>query len=376
MATIKKRTWTNVKGEKKQGWVLAFTDKEGKRHREQFPAQSLAKDRLAEVLSQIDKNVFKAEAKVKTVNDAADRYIEKIEGELKAREITKVFVEGMRGHLKNHVRPLLGKVKLADLTTGQIEEWRDDLRRNDKSVATVRKALSALYRSLKAAISAGWLAVNVCAGIEVKAPRGEDNRKVVPPTKEEFAAIIAAAEKRSDFRRRFKSFVALRVRFAARTGLRASEQWALRWRHLDLENALVNVSERVDAWGNIDTTKSKAGTRAVPISENLVADLKAYREVSKYPADSDFVFPDAEGGPMRHTNHLKRVWDPLLEETGLDIGWHGLRHYAVSSWIAGGHDLFEVSKFAGHAALAVTTDRYGHLVPSKKHHSIMDKIDE
>lgn len=56
------------------------------------------------------------------------------------------------------------------------------------------------------------------------------------------------------------------------------------------------------------------------------------------------------------------------------FNWHGLRHFAVSTWIEAGMSPKTVQTFAGHASLQVTMDRYGHLFPSEDHKRAMDRI--
>jgi integrase len=50
-------------------------------------------------------------------------------------------------------------------------------------------------------------------------------------------------------------------------------------------------------------------------------------------------------------------------------GWHSLRHYAVSTWLASGIDLKTAQSWAGHATLALTLDTYGHLIPRTDDHA-------
>ena len=46
------------------------------------------------------------------------------------------------------------------------------------------------------------------------------------------------------------------------------------------------------------------------------------------------------------------------------IGLHEARHSAISMWIASGLPVKVVSELAGHASIAITLDRYGHLFPA------------
>jgi len=167
----------------------------------------------------------------------------------------------------------------------------------------------------------------------------------------------------------------MRGRFAATTGLRASEQWALTWKGIDLKAGTVTVESRVDIYGGIDTTKSDAGQRTVPLGKTMVASLTAWKLESAYSGDDNFVFVDGQGGFVRHTNMTKRQWKPLVKNAAVkDMGWHALRHFAVSTWIEAGLSPKAVQTLAGHASYAITMDRYGHLFPADDHKAAMDKI--
>jgi integrase len=72
---------------------------------------------------------------------------------------------------------------------------------------------------------------------------------------------------------------------------------------------------------------------------------------------------------------VKRRFAPLFEASRAKrFSWHGLRHFAVSTWIEAGLTPKTVQTFAGHASLQVTMDRYGHLFPSDDHKRAMDQI--
>ena len=43
---------------------------------------------------------------------------------------------------------------------------------------------------------------------------------------------------------------------------------------------------------------------------------------------------------------------------------HEARHSAASMWIASGWSIKVVSELIGHASVAITLDRYGHLFPA------------
>ena len=218
---------------------------------------------------------------------------------------------------------------------------------------------------LEHAVSQELIAVNVAHAVKVIAPRGEGSKKIKPPSKTDMKNILNAADEDLRFM----------VLFAASTGLRAGEQWALRWRDVNVATSLLNVERRVDAYGEEGPPKSDAGLRDVPLSEMMLRSLKEWRLKSNYSDANDLIFPNKKGRFMCHDNMIKRRYKPTLEAAEVfDINWHSLRHYAVSTWIEADLAPKTVQTFAGHSSLAVTMDRYGHLFPSDDHKAAMDEI--
>jgi integrase len=127
----------------------------------------------------------------------------------------------------------------------------------------------------------------------------------------------------------------------------------------------VNISRRVDAYGDEGSPKSTAGVRTVPLSSQMVAMLKAWKLKSKFSKPDDLIFPNRKGHHLGHDNLVKRRFLPLFNRlpTVERFNWHGLRHFAVSCWIEERLAPKTVQTFAGHASLQVTMDRYGHLFP-------------
>lgn len=390
MATITKRKWSNASGDH-EAWVLAFTDATGKRHKTQFAKKRDAEAARIKAEGQVVAGTFRAAKD--TVEDAARLYLKHLEArhERDAR-VTATYLASVKSELGYAVPALLsgtsvkhrkrgvqfdegiGEVQLSRLTSSAVSDLADRLLAAGVSVSTTRRVLASLARSLDHARTKDLVATNAARGVKVVGSRKDGPTKIVPPTKEAMGDLLKAAD----------ADMHVRLLFAARSGLRASEQWALRWRHLDLDGGAVTVETRVDIHGDEDTTKSAAGQRTVPIGKDIVAALNAWRARSAFGSDDDLVFPTVikrkngnRATYTRHSNFYKRDYLPLLAQIGASgFNWHSLRHYAVSQWIAAGAPPKTVQTWAGHASLAITMDRYGHLFPSASHRDLVDSIGE
>ena len=370
MASIRKRFWTTTKGEKRSAWTVDFVDAGGNRERRQFGTKREADAFRVDIESQLRAGSYRPDAAKVSVKDAADLFLEYCEGRMKRRErMTRQTFEAYRGHCRNHVQHSeygVQSLKLSQLTSRSVGAFRDRMRDAGVSVPMTRKVLRTLGAVLDYAIGQDLIAVNAAKGVSVIGRADEASKKIVAPSKAALKKIIDAAA--PDFK--------TAVVFAAATGLRASEQWALRWKNVDLEKGEIHVVGRVDRYGEYaDWTKTPAGMRTVPLGESIVKALREWRLKSRFSKADDLVFPNRRGGYLDHTNVAARRFDPLFELTGVEhFGWHALRHFAVSTWIEAGLSPKTVQAFAGHSSLQVTMDTYGHLFPSNDHKIAMDEI--
>lgn len=160
------------------------------------------------------------------------------------------------------------------------------------------------------------------------------------------------------------------------TGMRVSELRGLRWCDVNFADATIHVRQRADNWGKIGKPKSKAGSRDIPLAPIIVNALKHWRnECPK--SDLDLVFPNEDGRVKSYFAIRSDFWIPLLlangisteeiDENGVAIrktkySFHALRHAAASLFIAHlGWTPKRLQVVMGHASIAMTFDRYGHL---------------
>jgi integrase len=181
------------------------------------------------------------------------------------------------------------------------------------------------------------------------------------------------------------------------TGMRSSELRGLTWANVDIENKLVHVRQRADAYNEIGRPKSSAGDRTIPIPPIVANTLREWQLVcprrnvgtkEQPKMVLDLVFPTGSGNVESRSNIAKRGLIPTMIAAGITVdtgerddegkpivtakypGLHALRHFYASWSInpvsAGGQGLSPkvVQERMGHSTIAMTMDTYGHLFPA------------
>ena len=120
--------------------------------------------------------------------------------------------------------------------------------------------------------------------------------------------------------------------------------------------------------------KTRNGRRAVSLAPTVVETLRQHRKaqleqrmalgLGRLPDDAP-LFANFDGAPMS-PDKLSRDWANLVRLRKLPrVPFHGLRHSHVSALIAGGLDVFAVSRRIGHSDAALTLRTYTHWFSQK-----------
>lgn len=279
--------------------------------------------------------------------------------------------------IKNHVLPEIGHLRMNQLTTPRLVQMVTALERKHwtprgnstkppakLSPATVRKAFRAFHAMLATAREEGLIEHNPAQGIRMPSGRKVRGRPMtldaedemgdtpgVPALSDEELALLIA--KTPDDERYIPTLL-------ARTGLRASELMALRWRHIDFETAQLRVVERRRPTGTA-RPKSQRSARAVPLSPASIEMLRAIRDRRSADGD-DYVALSPRGKPLNYGNFRRRTWLPAATAAGIPwAGLHTLRHTCATNLLRRGTPIHHVSRWLGHSETAFTADVYTHL---------------
>ena len=314
--SVRERAWTTSKGLKKEKWVADYVDQTGKRRLKTFAKKKDAVNFEATANVEIRAGVHTADSASVTVAAAGKRWIDTAEKGSPGREpLERATVEAYRQHLRLHIEPYVGNVKLSQLSAPMVREFEDKLARGDmpegakpqpRSPAMVRKVRVSLSSLLSDAQERGLVSRNVVRELRRGRQRGAERRNekrhkgklkvgVDIPTREEIRAIVGGAEGR------WRPLLLT----AIFTGLRASELRGLRWQDIDLDKKELHVRQRADRFNKFGRPKSEFGERTVPLTPIVVNTLREWK-LACPKGEKGLVFPTGSGNVESHSNIAKR----------------------------------------------------------------------
>jgi integrase len=145
MASIRKRTWISS-GQERTAWVVDYFDQHGKRRLKTCKTKKEAEDFKIQSGYEVRQGTHTPASASITVREAVKLWLERGE----ARKLQDGTLRTYRVVAECHVLPILGRVKLAQLSGPVIEQYCDDLLTGrvpdgrSRSPVMARKALGAL----------------------------------------------------------------------------------------------------------------------------------------------------------------------------------------------------------------------------------------
>jgi integrase len=369
------------KGAYKKPWQVDYRDGQGKRRSKQFATKKEADTFASTAAVEVREGIHVADRATVTVREAGDLWLASVG----SNDLERSTREQYASHLRLHINPFLGGVRLSQLNVPRVRGFEDALRDAGRSAAMVKKVLVSLGSLLSDAQERGLTARNPVRDMRRSRRRpGEARRKlqvgVDIPSPIEIRAIVHAAQGR------WRPALIT----AIFTGVRSSELRAIRWRDLDLDGRMLHVRQRVDRYGKIGPPKSEAGTRSIPLLPIVVNTLREW-QLANLSNEADLVFASRAGAPVSHADLINNglvptllaagiasqlldsAGQPLLTKRGRPLikgkytGLHALRHW-FASWcinrrIDRGLELpaKTVQVRLGHSTISMLMDTYGHL---------------
>lgn len=278
------------------------------------------------------------------VSEAIEQY--RLTGLPKLEEST------IKGHLPRLVEweRLIGGVELHKLTATAIHMILDDM---DVTGATKNRKLAVLSAVLTHVSKPPhlWMPNNPCREVG-RWPEGAGRTRVLSPA--EWDLLISTAYEWSSTARDSdvgQKLLPLFLKLLYRTGCRRSE--ALRLRVSDIK------WDRPNADGDcIATFTGKAKKDGQRVKRPTVLTREILDEIEAITRAGDLVFEGRLGGAPSFDNSFKKL-KTLLPESFADVGFHTLRHTAITEMGRKGCSIHDLQVFSGHLTLDMV-NRYMH----------------
>lgn len=321
-------------------WQAVWNEPGGARRKKSFPTKDAAQAHLDHTAHTTRAGTYVAvERSGLTINDWAATWLP-AQTHLKAGGLNTVT-----GIVRKHILPHWGPRAFSDITRTDVQAWVTAL---PVAPATARRIHGVLLRMLEDAVEDLRIARNPARGVNLPATVRREHRYL---TVLEVDALIAATP---EHHRPI-------TRCLAWTGLRFGEAAELRVKDLDLAARRITITRSVSTTTGVplvSTPKTNAGTRAVPIADEVLDDLAA---LTRGRGRNDLVYLTPNGAQYRKDNY-RRTFQAAVTAAGLgEVRVHDLRHSAVSIAIAAGASVKLVQRMVGHASAAITLDVYAGL---------------
>ncbi|MEO1997224.1 MAG: site-specific integrase, partial [Planctomycetaceae bacterium] len=234
-----------------------------------------------------------------------------------------------------------------------------DLLDNISSTATRQRVRSVLNQVFLAAVEQEYIRTNIIR--DIKSVR-HIKKPVDIYTAEELQAI---REQLQNHRSR------VLIELMLESGTRPGETWVLRWG--DLRDGILHIERTLiqnknGEWVVSDVPKTKAGRRAIPLSDQMLTMLLDERKQALKngkAGKSDFMFTNGIGRMLNHS-FSPNVLMPLLKKAGVPYRKpHTFRHNAASALLNGGVPVTIVAAILGHEDASITLRVYAHLIGSE-----------
>jgi integrase len=314
-----------------------------------------------------------------TVTQLMDRYLELLQVE----DTTRAGYESL---YRLHIKPLLGRMSVGKVDGETLDSLYAELRRcrthcdgraidhrtprahecdkrcsahqcRPMSASSIRQIHNLLNGAFSRAVKWRWVGVNPVQQAEPPPiPRADPQ----PPTPAQAAAIVTRAWNEPNW--------GMLVWLAMTTGARRGELCALRWRNIDFETGVLDISRSI---GQLDTRIWEKDTkthqrRRIVLDQQTLALLRAYLDHRTHqasllevaPANGAFVFsPDPDGAAPIKPDTVTQRYRRMCAQLGWQMHIHQLRHFSATELIAAGVDVRTVAGRLGHSGGGSTTLR-------------------
>ncbi|WP_249312944.1 tyrosine-type recombinase/integrase [Lederbergia citrea] len=282
-------------------------------------------------------------------------------------------LETYLGHIKNHILPHFGHMRVDQLKPIHLVNWLPDIKRLDgKDEPLSEGTIQYIYRVFNNIFERAedWQIIKENPVAAVEEPKSEPKEADVYD-QEEVELLLEAVQSRSFHWRIF-------VSLALATGLRRRELLGLEWSNVDLEKGVITINQTITRGKSgkpiIKKPKTKKTIRIISLPDSIVEELGAFqlhwkKEKMKMrdqwiEEKHEWLFCNEDGTHFYPTTPTT-WWRRFINSSGIRfIRLHELRHTSATLLINQGVHAKIISKRLGHSGIRITMDTYGHALQS------------
>lgn len=278
--------------------------------------------------------------------------------DMKKRTVKPGTAYGYERIYKNHIKKSLGNKEIRKVNPIMCQKILNDMSDKGFKVSTESNIKGIMYDIFEYAFQNDVIIKNPCGkAVKVSGRKKGERLPMSIDEQKELLTAISGGIYESIFR------------IVLQTGLRMGEVLGLKWSDIDYKNKILHVERSL----NLDSgmrvpvlgeTKTKAGKRSVPLTEECIRILKEEKELQKgYATDikyGDLVFRKENGSPISRDALAARIAYVCKSNGMRKISMHILRHTFATRCIEGGMNPKALQNIMGHEKISTTLDLYVH----------------
>ena len=305
-------------------------------------------------------------AKRMTVMQLVDRYLTTKTGVKPSTLNNYAFVKNV---LSNE---LISTKKICDVRTSDAKLFLIKLQNDGKGYSTVKTVRGVLRPAFQMAVDDDLINKNPF-GFELSGVVVNDSVTREAITKDEMRKFLKFIHDDNCYSKYYEA-----VYIFFHTGLRVSEFCGLTIKDIDLDRKILNIDHQLQRTSNmqyvIESTKTKAGTRKIPITNEVAECFRKIIENREPPrvekfidGYSGFLFFDRNGMPLvaihweHRFKHMLNRYNEIYRKRLPTITPHVCRHTYCSIQAKAGMNPKTLQYLMGHSDIGVTLNVYTHL---------------
>ena len=273
------------------------------------------------------------------------------------------------GLIKVHLLPVFGDYKLSKLTTPiiqqQVNKWAEKANKGEKGAYANYSFLHNMNkRILKYGVSMQVITYNPANDVIVPRKQQKEKAAVKYLDNKELKQFLDYLDTldQSNYENLFD--VVLYKTLLA-TGCRISEALALEWSDIDLDNGIISINKTLNRYQEINSPKSSAGYRDIPIDNATLLMLKHYKNRQQVQSwqlgRSETVVFSVFTEKYAYACNLRQRLNKHFKAAGVtNVSFHGFRHTHTTMMLYAQASPKDVQYRLGHSSLMMTENVYWH----------------